>query len=479
MKYLKLFEAFNSNKLSKVLSYIDKYDKPNFVYHLKVICNDFDFPISELNDSFFKYLPYKKALYTKYEGENNDTDVKIIKFWFTKDGSYLTTSYDDGATSDQTFSPNPDNYEIGDVVKGSELKNEDLVCVELGDGNPLLIGKILKDDEDENKIHIIHNNKFYDGSEPVGIDWRKLGKYSWYLNLDEHSSYKSIKRAKLVSEDPWLYNKKYTMLTNYYNYQSKIKEEADFAIILDVEKLKNSEHKSLYGLLDVRSKSKEGATALMDNDVIKNINIERYLSKLAEKHDIISDIANVNSIINRILGKPEETLFIIFTYGSSIMDFLENLSSYYYQMILNKKQGYDFDHYVKSIDNLVKTQFKKSLKYNSTIKEIVIKLKKKCEEQELEKESEILDALQKLSIVVSEKLTSNKLECIEDIDITFEKIRSIKNLIKRYIDHCAYFLNSFDGSNSFYYLTGHYHIQSRISEIMDDIDRCVKTINRV
>ena len=62
MKYIKLFEAFQSTILSKTLGYLDKWSKPVFLEHVKKVCKEVDFPISELNDDYFQYLPFKKAL---------------------------------------------------------------------------------------------------------------------------------------------------------------------------------------------------------------------------------------------------------------------------------------------------------------------------------------------------------------------------------------------------------------------------------
>ena len=62
LKYIKLFEAFESQKLSKTLGFINKSSRTSFIDDLKKLCNRLDFPISKLNDDFFLYLPFKKAL---------------------------------------------------------------------------------------------------------------------------------------------------------------------------------------------------------------------------------------------------------------------------------------------------------------------------------------------------------------------------------------------------------------------------------
>ena len=62
LKYLQLFEAFESVKLSKTLGYINKKSRDKFIEYLKNLCSRSDFPISQLNDEMFQYLPYNRAL---------------------------------------------------------------------------------------------------------------------------------------------------------------------------------------------------------------------------------------------------------------------------------------------------------------------------------------------------------------------------------------------------------------------------------
>jgi hypothetical protein len=60
LKYLKLFEAFESIKLTKTLGYVDSKSREELIDKLKIICSSIDFPISQLTDDYFKYLPLRK-----------------------------------------------------------------------------------------------------------------------------------------------------------------------------------------------------------------------------------------------------------------------------------------------------------------------------------------------------------------------------------------------------------------------------------
>ena len=77
MKFIKLFEAFESTLLSKTLNYVKGDSKNKFLDGVKAICAKYDFPENRLNDSFFEYLPYSKALnYRLEKGKGEQVDCK-------------------------------------------------------------------------------------------------------------------------------------------------------------------------------------------------------------------------------------------------------------------------------------------------------------------------------------------------------------------------------------------------------------------
>ena len=109
MKYLKLYEAFESNILSKTLKYLSKGSKDSFLKEVKQICDEMDFPYSKLSDEYFEYLPFNNAL-KKVDGTN-----KIYKFWLNSDGDLINTTLTDGETTtnpsnDETTTENINRY---------------------------------------------------------------------------------------------------------------------------------------------------------------------------------------------------------------------------------------------------------------------------------------------------------------------------------------------------------------------------------
>ena len=57
MKYIKLFEAFESNVISKTLNYI-KNGKSTFLDMISYISKEFDIPQSKITDDVFEYLHF-------------------------------------------------------------------------------------------------------------------------------------------------------------------------------------------------------------------------------------------------------------------------------------------------------------------------------------------------------------------------------------------------------------------------------------
>ena len=57
LKYIKLFEAFESVKLSKTLGFISKDARGTFISQLKFLADRMDLPYSKYSDDYFQYLP--------------------------------------------------------------------------------------------------------------------------------------------------------------------------------------------------------------------------------------------------------------------------------------------------------------------------------------------------------------------------------------------------------------------------------------
>ena len=201
MKYLKLFEGFESNRISAILSFLNKkiksdYPARDFLKVLKILADKFDFPLSTLSDKEIQYLPVNKALSVgKGEEAMNPSGIYCIKYWFSLEKGYLCST----GTGNKTMDYNKYNsysgvmmsngegldqshlayltreYNIGGVITPTrlgDLRTGDKVVMVCGDdfnGDPayLTFGEIYADNrrnDDELQYYFYQND--HEGSDP-------------------------------------------------------------------------------------------------------------------------------------------------------------------------------------------------------------------------------------------------------------------------------------------------------------------------
>ena len=201
MKYLKLYEGFESNRISAILSFLNKKieDKSNikeFLNDLSKLAKKYDFPLSTLSDKEIQYLPVNKALgIGKDEEAMNPSGIYSIKYWFSLEKGYLCNT----ATGNKTMDYNKYNsyngsmmsngegldqshlaylareYKIGGVITPArlgDLRTGDkvvMVCGEDFNGDPsyLTFGEIYGDNrrnDDDTDYYFYQND--HEGSDP-------------------------------------------------------------------------------------------------------------------------------------------------------------------------------------------------------------------------------------------------------------------------------------------------------------------------
>ena len=176
MKYLKIFEAFESETLSKVLQFVNKSERGKFKSIIQNLCDKHNFPMSKLSEDLFQYLNLDDALEltaniedvpcenesetipgekcTGPTGDENqgtimrtwgrgkrrvkcevcngtgikpnfDFPIRWIKFWFDEDGKYITSTATDG----KIRNPKKKNFdfpELDDNIANYEIEEEGL-----------------------------------------------------------------------------------------------------------------------------------------------------------------------------------------------------------------------------------------------------------------------------------------------------------------------------------------------------------------
>lgn len=93
MKYLMLFEAFESNALSKMMKFlkskVDGNSKDRFRDKLRTLINQLSIPIDKISDKDVKYLNRNQALKLKNQERVENGDIYCLKFWFSIESGYL------------------------------------------------------------------------------------------------------------------------------------------------------------------------------------------------------------------------------------------------------------------------------------------------------------------------------------------------------------------------------------------------------
>ena len=93
MKYLKLYEAFESDIITETIKFLSKKigkNKANiFKANLRNLKETYNIPISKMEDSDINYMSKPKALKIKADDIENDLGIYCIKYWFSIENGFL------------------------------------------------------------------------------------------------------------------------------------------------------------------------------------------------------------------------------------------------------------------------------------------------------------------------------------------------------------------------------------------------------
>ena len=269
LKYIQLFEAFESSKLSKTLKFINKEYRSRFLQDIKLLCNSKNFPLSEISDNLFEYLPYRKAL-----SLHKDPVQKKCS-----------------ATSESEFS--------SDVAIPGEKCEEGKLKRSWGAG----------------RVRVMTcPNCNGTGIEPFRENWKYL---KFWFSADKKYVAKTATNGVIYGDgtSPYRYDRIVSisydsLITGWYYWGEteleKSLKEANFALVLDLDKLekKSKKVKNTEITRKEREKSKEDALALQSNQDIKDQNIRRYFDALIEKSKLkgnLDDIKNLHKLVSRFM----------------------------------------------------------------------------------------------------------------------------------------------------------------------------------
>lgn len=417
----KTFEAFGSSKLNSVYKFVKNKDK--FINQLKTICNSINFPISELSDDMFKYLPFRKAETLDVDRstgiDEDNIPLKWIKFWFDESGESISVTGTSGKKEKEiaSLSKNLNDYTILDYnLKTQELYNYNV-------GEPFYFADISNNGEGVAFLYMTPRSKpymiqdFAEGSEPSGFEWKKYGKYSWCINSDNEFKFIKPLRSNGKDSDEFLIN------FEIYFYDDDISitkvtpdlKLSNFALVLDYEKLKerakeiNSNGFGYSDIVKARQMARKDSLFLKIPEKIREENYERYIKKISdslEDPEFLEDFKNIKKLTLRIFNYNNIGFILRTKFG-----IFENLIRSLFTIIMNPSDTDNNLNVIFEIRRLVKEAMSENVILNNRIRENMRDIESYSNDSQLN----LLKLVKSVNSVIYEKVKNLEIEKIEDI----------------------------------------------------------------
>jgi hypothetical protein len=499
LKYIKLFEAFDSVQIAKTLKFVKKDDKTKFMNALESITKKIDAPLSALNDKNFQYLPYKKAIGIKAasdkvkcsacSGEGKivkawgsgtrrvkctvcngegvvdpKPKLKYFKFWFNSDGSFIGTTAIDGLYH---ISKNDvKNFEKKDITEDvrtlsvQELKRKyklvngettmyvENVAGRRYNGRKSCLGKAFIDREGE---FFVVNKSVDTHNMPAGRKYTDYGGYA--VNVmrsaqDVNNNTDSPFRIYLTSEtevkEDIFWNAPVSFYGDGWNISEEMSKdflkEAHFAIVFDFDSFayNGTDWNPVSITKGDRKEARKGATALMSNDDIKTANIGRYVKTLAD--------VNLGEGLTRLVNKIPKIfggeLALYYIYSEKNFTRFKNMLNDVYNFMGAEDETKSY--YNNKITNRVLDTFNDCDELNQKItRRIKIAKEDIAERDSLTDLISVIDKLEEVSRRINQKLLKGKIETVEDMEIMLMKAEGIKAAIKSDRFEIDYYIKSY------------------------------------
>ena len=495
MKYIKsrvefLTEAIESVNISKTLSFLKskvESDTGRFLEELKKLIEIYDYPLSKVKDENIKYMAKWPALNLKPKSEIlNEWGVDCLKYWFSLEEGYLGftaignktfeyrekisnagTSFTDDELSylkrniSEQYLPSGTDYTRGRFVPVGisksptyeELKTGDVVVGYFNsyEDTDWLTWAVIYVDGD--KIYAIQN--VADGSIPDNDEWRQYGRDSWVIYMNGSAENDHIKLHKYIpsstvlsidndkSENPLDYNlplRGGNIRSWSENYNSirdeKQIDKADFCLVMYLDDMMNPDMAEFYerpsDMRKEREESRQGATALMSDEEIREMNISRYISQLVGKLGISpekTEFKDLNKLVLKAVGGKFALIGIIRRHFSK----LQKINDYLYDMIqendMDGKKEY-FNEVLIHYENSIKSFNDYNSKYIETEKFILEDISDFIEDDEKELFLKQWNKCVEISNLITSSIQSKEINTIEDLRIITHNLASIYNIIE-------------------------------------------------
>lgn len=498
MKYIKLFEAFESEVITNTMKYLTKQVGKDSAYRfresLKSLIGNYDIPISELSEDDIDYFKKSKAINIKNEEPIKNTyDVYCIKYWFSLEKGLLGTT-GTGDLRTPYVKLKPDYSSRNDKFNDRQLEYiKDTLHLEKGRLIPILDYSALKtgdnivgifgrhdtgtDELDLGKIYIDGNNLYAyqnvaSGSRPDNNEpsFRSSFSNCWSLGdfnnpgSDHHRlhiwvndtkplRYRKAKVKKEVYEpNPADINKpldgRYLEDWDIHN-QSRIKiiDDSDFAVIIYIDKLISKESK-VSKTREARKGARKGALALMSDEEIKRVKLVDYTNKIVSKYGLTQDIQDFSKL-GRVLNNILCNRFILYNLctGGSFHKLRELIDNLY---LLVKCDDEEKEYYFNRVLSTIKESRRTTQNYLNDYRTNIDIIRNKGDENL----NKITDRILKLGENINKYIESVKVENIDDLIMIQHKLKSIDNFMEESRYKLAYRYNDilFDFNTSERYM---------------------------
>ena len=488
LKYIKLFEAFDSIQIAKTLNFVKKSDKSKFMNALESITKSIDAPLSALNDKNFQYLPYKKAIGIKAssdkvkcsacegEGKINKAwgsttrrtkcttcdgggavdpkpKLKYFKFWFNSDGSFIGTTAVDGlyhiSKSDVKNFDKKDITEDMRTLTVREIKTkykivngettmyvENVATRSSGTNRKSCLGKAFIDRDGD--FYVV-NSSVDTHSMPTGRKYRDYGNYA--VNVirsaqdgrnDADSSFRIYLTSETEEKEDMFWNVPVSFYGDGWNTKDSMSKdflkEAHFAIVFDFDSFAygGTNWNPVSITKGDRSDARKGATALMSNDDIKTANIDRYVKTLANV-DLGEGLTRLVNKIPKIFGGDFALYYI---YGEKNFTKFKNMLNDVYSFM-----GAEDDENRSFYNNRIRDRILETFSYCDELNQKIAKRLELAKEDISERTAlvdiiKVINKLEEVSKRINQKLLKGKIETVEDMEIMLMKAEGIKAALK-------------------------------------------------
>ncbi len=466
MKYMKLYEAFESDAISSTVGFLKKKLKSGsldrFKLDLKRISTYLDFPISEIKNENVIYLNKRQALLVRNENrvESNKQGIYCLKYWFSVNDGYLgyTSTGNKVIDSSSAFTDDELDYikqnivatgKLKEMEKLSDLKTGQKVICFLNSPSSarlrdLVFGVIYLEDT---HIYFIHNNDSYTGREPYNDNWRQYGENSWtfgrvnspntefykinlYSESDDSLSYNDVTKAKDVMDynlplrgnlSPCPWNSTESM------FEENLKN-ADFAIIIMIDDMLKGKFKEVSKTTLGRAEVRKDALKFKTNAEIKNLNINRYMDEVVSRmlNKDTKEVQNLQKmVIKTVCGKY--AFFSLFL-NSPGNDYIENMMTYITRVL---KTDDNIDFVEANYERLRSTYLNLSKESSDRVERFEKSLK--IIKQDENHDSDlyiIIEIIEKISHNIYKFLQHQKIDTLEDLRLILIKLNSIQNCFR-------------------------------------------------